>query len=40
MPEMMSEVDEAFSAGATDCIVKPIDLEKLRAKVARHTAPA
>lgn len=38
--EVMSEVDEAFSAGATDYIVKPLDIAKLRAKVARHTAAA
>lgn len=38
--EIMSEVDEAFNAGATDYIVKPLDIEKLKAKVARHTAPA
>lgn len=37
--EMLSEVDEAFSAGATDYIVKPLDFEKLKAKVARHTSP-
>lgn len=35
--EMLSEVDEAFSAGATDYIVKPLDFAKLKAKVARHT---
>jgi len=35
--EMLSEVDEAFTAGATDYIVKPLDFEKLRAKVERHT---
>lgn len=34
--EMLSEVDEAFTAGATDYIVKPLDFEKLKAKVARH----
>ena len=37
--EMLSEVDEAFAAGATDYIVKPLDFEKLKAKVARHTSP-
>jgi len=37
--EMMDEVDEAFSAGATDYIVKPLDIEKLKSKVTRHTAP-
>lgn len=37
--EMLSEVDEAFTAGATDYIVKPLDFEKLKAKVARHTSP-
>lgn len=35
--EMLAEVDEAFSAGATDYIVKPLDFGKLKAKVARHT---
>lgn len=38
--EMMAEVDEAFNAGATDYIVKPLDIEKLKAKVTRHTKPA
>lgn len=37
--EMLSEVDEAFSAGATDYIVKPLDFDKLKAKVAHHTKP-
>jgi CheY-like chemotaxis protein len=37
--EMMSEVDEAFSAGANDYIVKPLDFEKMKAKVAYHTRP-
>lgn len=37
---MMAEVDEAFSAGATDYIVKPLEFAKLIAKVARHTQPA
>lgn len=37
--EMLAEVDEAFSAGATDYIVKPLDFAKLTAKVARHTQP-
>lgn len=37
--EMMSQVDEAFSAGATDYIVKPLDMAKLKAKVARHASP-
>lgn len=37
--EMLAEVDEAFSAGATDYIVKPLDFAKLTAKVARHTRP-
>lgn len=36
---MLSEVDEAFSAGATDYIVKPLDFAKLTAKAARHTQP-
>lgn len=37
--EMMAQVDEAFSAGATDYIVKPLDMAKLKAKVARHASP-
>jgi CheY-like chemotaxis protein len=37
--EMLAEVDEAFSAGATDYIVKPLDFAKLTAKVTRHTRP-
>lgn len=37
--EMLAEVDEAFSAGATDYIVKPLDFAKLTAKVAHHTRP-
>ena len=36
---MLSEVDEAFSAGATDYIVKPLEFAKLTAKVTRHTQP-
>ena len=36
--EMLSEVEEAFTAGATDYLVKPLDFEKLKAKVARHAA--
>lgn len=34
--EMMAQVDEAFAAGATDYIVKPLDMAKLKAKTARH----
>lgn len=37
--ERMAEVDEAFSAGATDYIVKPLDFTKLKTKVAHHTRP-
>lgn len=37
--ERMAEVDEAFSAGATDYIVKPLDFAKLLAKVTHHTRP-
>jgi len=37
--EMLAEVDEAFAAGATDYIVKPLDFAKLNAKVAHHTRP-
>lgn len=37
--EMMAQVDEAFSAGADDYIVKPLDMAKLKAKTARHTRP-
>lgn len=37
--DMLAEVDEAFTAGASDYIVKPFDFEKLRAKVARHIKP-
>lgn len=37
--ERMAEVEEAFSAGATDYIVKPLDFAKLKAKVAHHTRP-
>lgn len=36
---MMGQVDEAFSAGATDYIVKPLDVEKLRFKVKKLTTP-
>jgi len=35
----MAEVDEAFSVGATDYIVKPLDFAKLKLKVAHHTRP-
>jgi CheY-like chemotaxis protein len=34
---LMGQVDEAFKAGATDYIVKPLDLEKLRGKVKALT---
>lgn len=32
------EVDEAFQAGATDYILKPINLQLLSGKVAKHLA--
>ncbi|MFI5348474.1 MAG: response regulator [Elusimicrobiota bacterium] len=32
---MMSDVDEAFQAGASDYIVKPLDFAKLKMKVAK-----
>ena len=38
--EMLAEVEEAFAAGATDYIVKPLDFEKLKMKTALHTRPA
>jgi len=38
--ELMAEVDEAFNAGATDYIVKPLDIAKLKDKVKKHTTPA
>lgn len=37
--EMLSEVEESFAAGANDYIVKPLDFEKLKAKVSYHTRP-
>jgi len=33
-----AEVDEAFAAGATDYILKPINLQALAAKVKKHLA--
>lgn len=33
---MIGEVDEAFAAGADDYLVKPIDLDRLIKKVAKH----
>ncbi|MBI4061122.1 MAG: response regulator [Elusimicrobia bacterium] len=38
--DVLAQVDEAFSAGATDYVVKPVNFEKLRAKVAAHTRPS
>ncbi len=35
---MVNEVDEAFAAGATDYVMKPIDLKRLVEKVAKHCA--
>jgi CheY-like chemotaxis protein len=37
--EILSEVEEAFAAGANDYIVKPLDFAKLKAKAAYHTRP-
>lgn len=37
---LMSEVDEALSAGAVDYIVKPIDFKRLVDKIAKHAKPA
>lgn len=37
---MMSDVDEALSAGAADYVVKPLDMKTLAEKVARHAAGA
>ena len=34
----ISEIDEAFAAGADDYLTKPIDLGRLAAKVAKHSA--
>jgi|SRR5579883_2894725 len=36
---MVSEVDEAFQAGANDYVMKPIDLAKLVQKAARFAPP-
>lgn len=33
------EVEEAFEAGATDYILKPINLQMLAGKVRKHVAP-
>ena len=38
--ELVSEVDEAFEAGAIDYLLKPLDMTKLIAKVALHTQKA
>jgi len=35
----LTEIDEAFQAGATDYLVKPIETARLLQKVARHLAP-
>ncbi|MBI3565416.1 MAG: response regulator [Elusimicrobia bacterium] len=37
---MVSDVDEALSAGAADYVVKPLDMQALAAKVAKHAAGA
>ena len=37
---MIGEVDKAFEAGATDYLVKPIDLDRLIKKVAKHLGSA
>ena len=37
---MMVDADEAFAAGASDYVVKPLDFVKLSAKVAALTRPA
>lgn len=37
---MVSDVDEALTAGACDYVVKPLDLALLTEKVARHAAGA
>jgi CheY-like chemotaxis protein len=37
--EMLGEVEEAFAAGANDFIVKPLDFDKLKAKVTHHIGP-
>lgn len=38
--ELVAEVDEAFEAGAIDYLLKPLDMTKLVAKIARHTQKA
>lgn len=38
--EMVSDVDSALAAGADDYIVKPLDLARLREKVARLSPPS
>ena len=35
--DMLADVDEAFQSGAIDYVVKPLDMAKMNAKVARHT---
>ena len=35
---MMADAEEAFQSGATDYVVKPLNLDNLSAKVARHVA--
>lgn len=37
---MVSDVDEALTAGAADYVVKPLDMQALAAKVAKHAAGA
>ena len=37
---LMKQVDEAFRCGADDYISKPLDLELLVKKVARHVKPS
>jgi len=37
---MVSDVDEALTAGAVDYIVKPLDMRALVEKVSRHAAGA
>lgn len=37
--QRMSDVEASFEAGANDYVVKPIDVDRLREKLAKHLPP-